>query len=98
MLVRVGSKWLQVASMLFQMGLKAVQGSILEASWRCQNVKIALKTNVFSTFFKLLAVGFKWLRVGSSWSQVSSSWCQVGLKLRQVGLKFGSSWPKMASC
>ena len=71
---------------------------ILKVSWSCRNVKIPLKTNGCSRFFKSPAVCFKSLRVGSSWPQVGSSWCQVGLKLAQVGLKLGLSWPKMASC
>ena len=33
-------------------------------------MKIALKTNGFSLFFKLLVVCFKWLLVASNWPQV----------------------------
>ena len=70
---------------------------ILKVSWSCRNVKIALKTNGFSRFFKSPAVCFKWLRVGSSWPQVGSSWCQVGLKLASSWAQVGSRWRHVES-
>ena len=70
---------------------------ILKVSWSCRNVKIALKTNGFSRFFKSPAVCFKWLRVGSSWPQVGSSWCQVGLKLASSWAQVGPRWPHAGS-
>ena len=91
MLLQVGFKFRQVASMLLQIDLKAVSGSILEASWSCQNVNFCLKTKGFLTFFKLLVLCFKLPRVGSNWPQVASSWPQVDLKLSQVDLKMPQS-------
>ena len=70
---------------------------ILKVSWSCRNVKIALKTNGFSRFFKSPAVCFKSLRVGSSWPQVGSSWCQVGLKLASSWAQVGPRWPHAGS-
>ena len=72
----------------------------MEASWSCWILKKRVKTNGFSSFFKLLAVCFKWLQVGSSWPQVGSSWPQVGSSWPQVGPRWphvASSWPKLAS-
>ena len=60
-------------------------------------MKIALKTNGFSLFFKLLVVCLRWCLVVSNWPQVVSSWLQVGLKLLQVGLKLDSCWFNMLS-
>ena len=70
---------------------------ILKVSWSCRNVKIPLKTNGSSRFFKSPAVCFKSLRVGSSWRQVGSSWGQVGLKLPLSWAQVGSRWPHVDS-